>query len=253
MIIVRSLVFQGMFLLWTLALSLLYLPLLAAPRRMLVSAARFWLAGTLFLVRVVAGLSWELRGRENLPPGGVLVAAKHQSAFDTLIFHMLLDDPAFILKKELLRLPFIGWYLTRHRMIAIDRKAGIRALKQMVAEAKVAAAEGRQVVIFPEGTRTAPGDTAPYHSGVAMLNEALGVPVVPVALNSGLFWARQSILRRPGRVVVEILPLMPSGLDRRAFLAELQARIEAATNRLVAEGRAEFPHVAGRHTEAACG
>lgn len=253
MILIRSLAFQALFLTWTLTLSLLYLPLLAGPRRVLVGAARLWLAGNLFLVRVVAGLSWEVRGRENLPPGGVLVAAKHQSAFDTMIFHMLLGDPAFILKKELLRLPFIGWYLSRHRMIAIDRKAGIRALKQMAAEAKDAAAEGRQVVIFPEGTRTAPGDTAPYHSGVAMLYDALGVPVVPVALNSGLFWARESILRRPGRVVVEILPAIQPGMDRRAFLADLQGRIEAATNRLVEEGRAEFPHAAPPRAEAACG
>jgi 1-acyl-sn-glycerol-3-phosphate acyltransferase len=240
-IALRSALFIVFTWVWTLVLALLYLPLLALPRRVMLPAARFWLGGMLGALRVVAGLSWELRGRENLPQGPFIVASKHQSAFETFVFHLLLGDPAYILKRELLWIPFFGWYLGKTGVIAIDRSAGTKALKAMVKGAEEAAAEGRPVVIFPEGTRAAPGAKLPYHTGVAMLYGALKLPVVPIALNSGLFWRRRGFAKRPGTLTLEALPVIPPGMDRKAFMAELETRIETATDALVAEARSRYP------------
>lgn len=242
MILARSLVFFVLFQVWTLGLSLLYLPLLAMPRRVMLPFARFWLAGVQTLLKTVAGLSYEVRGRENLPSGAVLIASKHQSAFETFVFHLLLNDPAFVLKRELTWIPFFGWYLAKTGVIAIDRSAGTKALKAMVTGGEAARDQGRPIIVFPEGTRTAPGSRQPYHSGIAMLYGALGVPCVPVALNSGLFWRRRGFLKHPGRIVLEFLPPIQPGMNRKAFMAELETRIEAGSDRLIAEGRAAFPH-----------
>jgi 1-acyl-sn-glycerol-3-phosphate acyltransferase len=226
---------------WTLVLSLLYLPLLAMPRKAMRPAVRLWLVGMLGALRVLAGLKWELRGGENLPSGPLIIASKHQSAFETFVFHLLLGDPAYILKRELLWIPFFGWYLGKSGVIAIDRSAGTKALKAMVKGAEEAVAEGRPVIIFPEGTRAAPGAKLPYHSGVAMLYGALKVPVVPIALNSGLFWRRRGFAKKPGTLTLEALPPIAPGMDRKAFMAELENRIETASDRLVAEARQQYP------------
>lgn len=238
----RSLAWQLAFYAWTVPLAFLYLPLLLAPRPWMVGAARFWIRGCLALLAVTVGLRHRVRGLENLPKGPALVVAKHQSMWDTLVFHSVLDDPAYILKKELVAIPFFGWYLRKSGMIAIDRAAGAKALKTMVEGTRQALAEGRQVIIFPEGTRTAPRETRPYHSGVAMLYGALdGVPVVPVALNSGLFWGRRSFAKRAGVITLEILPAMPAGLDRRAFLGQVSTAVEQASLRLADEAEAQRP------------
>jgi 1-acyl-sn-glycerol-3-phosphate acyltransferase len=215
----------------------LYIPLLVMPRMWTVIAARYWLSGVLFGLKVLTGLGWELRGAENIPPGAVIVASKHQSTFETFAFRRVFPDPAFVLKRELLWIPFFGWYLFKSGVIAIDRSAGTRALKDMVKGCQVAAAKRRQIVIFPEGTRSAAGAKLPYHSGVAMLYGALDLPVVPVALNTGVFWPRGGLRKRAGTIVIEILPPIQPGLDRKTFMAELESRIETATDRLVAEGR----------------
>ncbi|MDR3441165.1 lysophospholipid acyltransferase family protein [Telmatospirillum sp.] len=243
----RSLAYQFVFLPWTLALSLLYLPLLAVgSRRVMQRCAAFWLGGALFFQKWILGLSFEIRGLEHLPADGrAIIAAKHQSAWDTMVFHHLLADPAYILKKELLSLPFIGWYLQKSGQVAIDRKAGIKALKLMVEGARQALADHRQIVIFPEGHRQPPGVAGEYHSGVAMLYSALDVPLVPVALNSGLFWRRNAFLRRRGTITLQILPPLPPGLDRKTVMALLQDRIEAATRRLEDEALQRFPRLAG--------
>jgi 1-acyl-sn-glycerol-3-phosphate acyltransferase len=237
-IFLRSALYQLFFLSWTLMITVLYLPLLAlASRRQMQSAAGFWLDGALFLQKWVLGLSYEVRGRDYLPEGPVLIAVKHQSAWDTMVFHRLLDDPAFVLKRELLRLPLIGWYMRKSGQIAIDRKAGTQALRQMLDLGRRAIREQRQVVIFPEGHRQPAGHSGRYHAGVAMLYAALAVPVVPVALNSGMFWPRNAFLRRPGRIVLQILPVIPAGLTRDDFMRMLEASIETATTALETEAR----------------
>ncbi len=241
MIALRSALFIVFTWVWTFVLSILYLPLLAMPRKAMKPAVQLWLFGTLGGLRVLAGLSWELRGRENLPAGPLIIASKHQSAFETFVFHLLLNDPAYILKRELLWIPFFGWYLGKSGVIAIDRSAGTKALKAMVKGAEEAVAEGRPVVIFPEGTRAAPGAKLPYHSGVAMLYGALKVPVVPIALNSGLFWRRRGFAKKPGILTIQALEPIAPGMDRRSFMAELETRIETASDRLVAEARERQP------------
>jgi 1-acyl-sn-glycerol-3-phosphate acyltransferase len=206
-----------------------------APRATVMQFGRWWSGTVLALARGIAGIEYELRGAEHLPRGAGIIAMKHQSAWDTLAVPALIGDVAIVLKRELLWIPFYGWYARKAGMIPIDRGAGATALKSMLRRAREVVAERRPIVIFPEGTRTAVGAKRAYHPGVAALYSQLGLPVVPVAVNSGLFWPRRSFLKRPGRIVVEALPPLPPGLDRKAFLAELQSRIEAATERLVAE------------------
>jgi 1-acyl-sn-glycerol-3-phosphate acyltransferase len=145
-----------------------------------------------------------------------------------LFLSCYLNYPAFVLKRELLSIPLFGWYLRKVGMIAVDRAAGASALRNMARQASEAFAEGRSILIFPEGTRVPPGESRPYHPGVAALYTQLKVPVVPVALNSGLFWGRRSFVKRPGTVTVQFLPPIPPGLDRKAFMRELESRIEAA-------------------------
>ena len=240
MIWVRSLLYQILFLPWTTLLVVGFSPMLiAAPRRSVQWVAWLWLEGTLWLQKTVLGLSFEVRGIENLPKSGAIVAAKHQSAWETLVFHRLVGDPAFVLKKELLRIPFIGWYMRGTGQIAIDRTAGGSALKQMVDGGRRAMEEGRCLIIFPEGHRQPPGQAGRYHIGIFKLYAALGVPVAPIALNSGLFWPRNAFLRRPGRITLQVLPPIPPGLDRESFMTRLQDQIETTTRALEDEARRE--------------
>lgn len=238
MIALRSLVFNVGFYLWTVAIGLYGVPLLLAPRRIVMEFGRMWAAGTLALLAWIVGLRHEIRGAENLPKGAAIIAMKHQSAWDTIILPIIFEHPAIVIKQELAWLPIYGWYAVRAGGIPVDRGAGAAALKRMLARARKAVAEGRPIAIFPEGTRTAVGARRPYHPGVAALYTQLGIPLVPVAVNSGVFWSRRSFLKRPGRIILEVLPPIAPGLPRRTVMAELEARIEAATARLVAEARA---------------
>lgn len=216
--------------------ALLLSPVLLLPERYVWPVARFWVRSTLWLHRAITGIDDELRGADNIPPGGLLVASKHQSAWETLRLIELFDRPTFILKRELLWVPFFGWYLSRTGMIGIDRGKGSAALAGMIGDAKRAVAAGRQIIIFPEGTRRPPDAEPQYRFGVTRLYHALGVPCLPVALNSGLFWPRRSIVHRPGTIVVACLTPIQPGLEPSAFAARLQAEIEGVTKRLVSEG-----------------
>lgn len=236
---VRSAIFSTLFILWTLTLGLLYVPLLLVPRGVTVVAARLWLHGAFGLLALLCGLRWQVRG--TVPQGAALIASKHQSTLETYAFRLIFADPAVILKKELLRIPIFGWYLWKTGVIAIDRSAGTRALKDMVRGAEAARDQGRPVLIFPEGTRSQVGQAGQYHTGIAMIYTSLGLPCVPVAVNSGLFWPRGSMTKHPGTVIIEFLDPIPPGLDRRKFMAELEKRIEDGTNALVAEARAADP------------
>lgn len=237
MIWLRSLGFQVAFFAWTAGLGLLTLPVLLMPRRAVRGVARLWIDGSFWLLAGIVGLTYELRGCEHRAPGRAIYAIKHQSAWDTLVTMRLFRDPAIVMKGELVWMPFVGWYLVRLGMIAIDRRAGAGALRRMVRMAKARIADGRDVVVFPEGTRTAPGEERPYRPGVAALYAALDLPVVPVALNSGLYWARRALTKRPGRIVVAILPAIPPGLAREPFMSGLRERIETQTARLNDEAR----------------
>jgi 1-acyl-sn-glycerol-3-phosphate acyltransferase len=234
----RSFLFNLFFFGWTAIYCLIVLPgyPFYSPRRMR-QVARAWQRGLLTGLRVIVGLAHEVRGREHIPPGPVIFACKHQSAWETVACHALLYDVAVALKEELTRIPVFGWYLLRAGSIRIDRGAGSAAIRSLVAGARREVALGLSVLIFPEGTRRDPGDPADYKPGVAAVYNAVGLPVVPVALNSGLFWRRRGFMKYPGRIIIEFLPPIPPGLARPAFMRELERSIETATTRLLAEER----------------
>ena len=234
MIWLRALLFQLAFGLWTTVLGIAFLPLLLTPPLTMMRFGTFWSAGTLWLLRLCVGLDFEIVGREHLPAGPALIAMKHQSAWDTFAAPVIFRNVALVIKRELGWIPFYGWYALKAGMIPIDRSGGAGALKRMVAASETALAAGRPILIFPEGTRNAVGARAAYQPGAVALYRQLGVPLVPVAVNSGLFWGRRRFLKRPGRITVEILPAIAPGGERRAVMAELENRIETATARLVA-------------------
>ena len=213
------------------------LPTFFMPYTAILAVAKAWGRVNLLLLRVVAGIGCEFRGREKIPQGPIIVAAKHQSAWETFALFAILDDPTYVLKRELMWVPLFGWLARKAGMIPIDRGARVSALARMAARARDEIAHGRQIVIFPEGTRRAPGAEPRYLPGVAYIYAETKLACVPVALNSGLFWPRRSWRRSPGTVLVEVLDPIPPGLDRRTFLARLQSVTEAATARLVQESQ----------------
>jgi 1-acyl-sn-glycerol-3-phosphate acyltransferase len=235
-ITLRSILFNLLFYLNLAILLIAAIPTIAMPRHAILGVAKLWGRTSLWLLRVVCGIGVEWRGLEKIPPGGILVAAKHHSTWETFALLTLFPDPAYVIKRELTWIPFFGWYATHGGMIPVDRGAGKPAMSGMTANARAALAEGRQIIIFPEGTRRAAGAEPKYKFGVARLYTEAGVPCVPVALNSGLFWPRRRFLRFPGTIRVEILDPIPPGLEQNTFFAKLQEDIETATARLIAEG-----------------
>ena len=234
LILLRSILFNILFFSLTFLGCLAGLALLALPRRHLRRYVRGWAHLMLFLLRWVCGIHLRVTGRDHLPQGAAVIAAKHQSAYDTIVWLALLPDPVYVLKQELLRLPFWGQLARHYGAVAVDRQGGAPALKRMVREAAAAAAEGSQIIIFPEGTRTAPGQRVPYHPGVVALAAAAGAPVVPAATDSGLHWGRRAFFKRPGTITVALLPPLPAGLPRAQLLARLAEAIEGESDRLLA-------------------
>jgi 1-acyl-sn-glycerol-3-phosphate acyltransferase len=233
--LVRSLIFNALFYLNTLFWLLVGLPTFFLPYRSTIWVAKTWGRINLGLLRV-AGIKFELRGREKIPPGALIVASKHQSTWETFALLTLFDNPLFILKRELEWIPVFGWLLIKGRMVPVNRGAGTQALVEMTERACIELARVRQLIIFPEGTRRPAGAEPRYKYGVAHLYAAAGVPCLPVALNSGVFWPRRrALMLKPGTVVVQILdPIMP-GLDKDVFFKRLQDTIEPAAARLIAE------------------
>ena len=236
--LIGSVVFALYFALVSAAMTIGLSPLLIfGPRRFIIYAMRSWARATLFGLEHFAGSRMELRGKDHVPQGAALIAAKHLSMWETLAFHLLLPDPALVMKSELLRIPLYGRYARRAQMIVVDRKAGAKAMRQLMADAEARLADNRQIVIFPEGTRVPPGAPPDYKPGIAALYGRLGVPCSPVALNSGLYWPRQGLRKRPGTIIIEFLPAIPPGLPRPQFMAALQSAIEDATQRLLANSQ----------------
>lgn len=235
MILLRACLFNLAFFGLTLVVTFVALPLLVAPREGIMTVARLWARAVIALLRVIVGARLEVRGMEHIPPGPVVIAAKHQSAFDTIVWLTLLPNTAYVMKKELLWIPLYGWHARKMGMIPVDRAGGGPALRAMLRGAQASLEEGRQVVIFPEGTRTAPGERGTYQPGIVAI-AGLGVaPVIPAATDSGRVWGRRAVLKRPGVIRISILPPLPPGLPRAKLLAELAVAIEAETDRLLGE------------------
>lgn len=234
----RSILYNIVFFIGTAIGLLVMFPTIMLPRQATMWAARALAAIMVWFLKVIVGLRYEVRGDVAKLHAPALIACKHQSAWDTFVFYLIATDPAYVMKKELMAIPVYGWLAAKQKMIAVDRKAGAKALRRMMQAARDAIASGRQIVIFPQGTRVAPGAQRDYQPGVAAIYTQLGQPVVPVALNSGLYWGRRSFVKKPGTIIVEVLPEIPAGLKRAAFMQELESRIESASARLEAEGRA---------------
>lgn len=245
MALLRGYLYTGVFFAVWLITSIVCLPLLLAPRRAAVTALKVWASIEVWLLWLICGIRLEVRGRDRIPPGPLLVAAKHQSAFEIFALLPQFDDPAFVLKKELMDIPVFSFWTRRFRMIPIDRSAGARSLKDMVDRAQAEIAAGRQIVIFPEGTRRPAGAPPSYKSGTEFLYQKLGVPCLPVAVNSGLAWPGGSHVRYPGKIIIEFLEPIPAGIDRKVFARQLETTIERATDRLIdeAEGTSRSPEI----------
>ncbi|MGE3148354.1 MAG: lysophospholipid acyltransferase family protein [Pseudorhodoplanes sp.] len=239
-LILRSVLFNLLFYLNLVLHLVATVPALLMSKRAMVSIAKSWGWSSNWLLRVICNVRTEFVGLDKISNGPLLVASKHQSIWETFSLMMLFDMPTFVLKRELMWLPFFGWGLWKAGMIPVDRGAGSRALAAMTQRAAVEVRSGRQLIIFPEGTRRPPGAEPKYKFGVAHLYEQIGVPCVPIALNSGLFWGRRQFIRRPGTIRLEVLDPIAPGLDKQIFFQELQARLENATDRLIAEGRREL-------------
>jgi 1-acyl-sn-glycerol-3-phosphate acyltransferase len=238
MIFLRSLLYAVWFYLTLAVIGLVCMPFAYASRKFAIDATTFWARLQSWGMHWLAGARTEYRGLENLPKGAAIIAMRHQSTYDTIAPFIFVGDPAFVLKRELLKAPVFGVYATKGRMIPIDRGGALKTLKAMLGRAKEEAADGRKIVIFPEGTRQLPDAQADLKPGVIAMYNALGVPCVPVALNTGLCWQGSGFTRRPGLMIFEVLPPIEPGLPRDQFMQRLKDALEPATVKLVAEGRA---------------
>ncbi|MGX9430047.1 MULTISPECIES: lysophospholipid acyltransferase family protein [Bradyrhizobium] len=244
-IFVRSLIFNVLFYLVLVSLSIVAIPTVVLPRRAMMTLAAWWASATLFLMRVVCNIRVEFRGVEKIPKGPLIVAAKHQSMWETFQLLRFFDHPLYMLKRELTWIPVFGQFLIKAGMIAIDRGGGPRSLVKTLRRAAAEVKRGRQLVIFPEGTRRPVGAPPSYKTGVAQIYAESGVPCLPVALNSGLFWPRRTFMRYPGTLVVEFLDPLPAGLRRDEFMTRLRESIEGAADRIVEAARAEQAQLFG--------
>jgi len=240
MLMVRSIAFAVAFYVTTALFLLLGSWLFFAPRSWAMAGLKAHAIASLWLLKQIAGTKIEVRGLEKLPQGAYLVVSKHQSAWDTFALVPLFRDPAIVLKDELKWIPFYGWFCIKFEHILVKRDKASAALKAMIRDARDRASRGREIVIFPEGTRQAPGAPPDYKPGYVALYEGLHVPCVPLALNSGLYWPRRKLLRYPGTIVVEFLEPLPAGMARKEFRATLEQQLEAACDRLVAEGQKDL-------------
>jgi 1-acyl-sn-glycerol-3-phosphate acyltransferase len=245
-IFLRSLVFNILFYLNFLLWVVIALPTFLMPRAAMLRVADWWARSNILLMRVVCNIKVEFRGVEKIPKGPLIVASKHQSMWETISLLRFFEAPFFALKRELKFIPIFGLFLIKTDMIAIDRSTGRRALMEMARRAREEVLRGRQFVIFPEGTRRPVGAPPQYKSGIGLIYTDCGVPCLPVALNSGLFWPRRTFMRYPGTLVVEFLDPLPAGLPRDEFLNRMRDAIEDATNRIVADAQVEQARLFGR-------
>ena len=238
---VRSLIYVIWLYLWGIVLGVLTLPFLLLPRRFLVGAIRFYAKIVLFGLRWICNVKVEFRGLEHVSDGALLVAAKHQAMVDIFIPLLIFKDPIMVMKRELLWYPVLGWTAIKTRMLPIDRSGGAKTMRAMLKAALLHVPEGngRQMFIFPEGTRMPPGALPSYKpAGVRAFYKALNVPLVPVATNAGLCWPAHGIRRTPGTIIYEVLPAIEPGLEQKDMLARLEGDLEAASTRLLDEGLA---------------
>src|SRR3954464_13525323 len=207
----RSTLFAAALVLVTPPYALVAIATFPLPRMMRYRIISGWSRLVVWLAKIVLGIDWRAEGREHLPARPAVILAKHQSAWETMAFQLIFPPQVHVLKRELLWIPFFGWGLALMSPIAIDRSRGVAALRAMARRGRERLEQGFWVVVFPEGTRVAPGERRPYHLGGAWLAAASGAPVVPVAHNAGLLWPRNAFVKRAGMVTVRIGPAIDAG------------------------------------------
>jgi len=230
---IRSFVFIVQMYLAMAIVALAFAPFAMFRREMALKACHTYCHYVRWTAGWMVGLHVDIRG--DIPQGAVLVAAKHQSFFDIILIFGALPNPRFVMKKQLMRTPFLGWYAKWLGCVPVDRGKGGAAIRDMLARVEKGREIAGQIIIYPQGTRVAPGDVRPYKVGSAVLYGQLGEPCVPVATNVGLFWPKRSMLRKPGLAVVEFLPPIPAGEDQRQFLLKLENLVETRSNALMAD------------------
>lgn len=237
MLYIRSLAFNLAFYVSLIVQMIVWTPYyFLSSRRRAWLVPKFWSRSSMWLYKVIAGTDSQITGTENLPEGSFILAPKHQSFWDAIAFFPYLKDPLYILKRELTWIPFFGWYIMKMRMIPVNRGSRSKALKAVIAATNAELSRNpRQLIIYPEGTRRAPGDEPAYKYGIVELYSQLGVPVVPVAHVAGLYWPRRKFLRYPGTIKAQLLPPIPPGLEREEFMRRLIGETEAACDALLVE------------------
>ena len=234
--VIRSLVFNVVFYINLIVILIAGSVFFVTPRKWSIRALQTWGRISLWWMKIIVGTKVEVRGLEHIPQGGCLLIGKHQSLWETFALLTLVDDPAIVLKRELTYVPLFGWFAIKFAMIAVDRGAGAKAMRNLMKSAQKCIDQGRQILIFPEGTRKAPGDVPDYKPGAAALYLNLKVPAVPFGLNSGLYWPRRKFMRYRGTIIVEFGPAIEAGLKRREYSPRAQEAIEGITSQLVKEG-----------------
>ncbi len=230
---VCDIVFFVLLMLMTLAVGVFLWPALFSRRASQILSQQ-WAQAALYLLRKTSGIQSHIRGYQHISKTPVIYAVKHQSAWDTFMLRAMFGDATFVLKRQLYFIPVFGWFLWRTGNIGIDRKDGKNAMNEIITQSQKYVAEGRSIIIFPEGTRTQVGADTRYKMGITRLSEALQIPVVPVALNSGKYWPKSLLKKRSGNAVIEFLPAMPpAGSAKDAWLDDLKQRIETATVKLL--------------------
>jgi len=235
LVVVRSLVFTVWLYGLIVVLGLPALPLLLGPRAWVMALVRIWVRLVIWGLKVIVGQTVEFRGLQHRPTGAAVVAAKHLSMLDTITPFMVLPDPCFVLKRELVKLPIYGWFVKATDMIPVNRQGGSSAVRALSAAAMARLKRNRQIVIFPEGTRKPVAAPPQYKSGVAALYRDMDMACIPMATNSGVFWPAHGFVRRPGVVVFEFLPPIPAGLTRAQFMRRLETAVEDGSDALLAE------------------
>ncbi len=231
--LIRSIIFYLLLYMWTLFLGIICLPALLLPISYVRKLANLWISGILGSLKLTCKITYEIKGMENISKKGVIVASKHQSAFETLLLFKLINHAVFIHKRELFLIPIFGLYLKKSNMISINRTKGTLALRKMLNEVKQRILSGYSIIIFPEGTRKKPGERPDYKTGIAGIYKESETEVLPVAVNSGYYWPKHSFIKRPGKIIIKFLKPIPANLDKSDFLKKIESVIEEETNKII--------------------
>ena len=231
--VIRSILFYVFLVLWTIFMGTICLPYLLVSYRYLRKPVNIWVKGIFKLLQIICNITYEIRGKENIPSYAVLVASKHQSAFETFALFYHINNSIFIHKRQLFFIPIFGQYLKKINMISIDRSEGTIAMRKMLKQTKQKMQQGKSIIIFPEGTRKKPGENPDYKTGIAGIYKELKTEVLPVAVNSGHFWPKHIIIKKPGKIIIKFLKLIPSQLEKSEFLQKIESVIEEETNKII--------------------